>query len=132
MRWGIFWGTLLFDLRKCSKIIQVTMLLHNFIIDCREGRVDRGDDSYFQDFEIETDAMQDELTMATGEAPRALATDNNEPRRRRRPTVDEETQRQLGDDIRHRLTIKLATHEMKRPLQHDMHYNKQGHIYMTS
>ena len=37
MRWGIFWRTLLFDLRKSSDIIQVAMLLHNFIVENREN-----------------------------------------------------------------------------------------------
>ena len=132
MRWGIFWRTLLFDLRKCSKIIQVSMLLHNFIIDSREGRLDDRDNSYFQQFDIIEDSVQDEITEATGEMPRAIVSDNNEPRRCGRPSVEEEEHRQQGILTRHNLTIKLAVHEMKRPLQSDMHYNSHGHIYMTS
>jgi Plant transposon protein len=53
MRWGIFWRTLMFELpKKTTKIIQVCMLLHNFIIDHdREGTR-----SYSQD--ISMDSMQ--------------------------------------------------------------------------
>ena len=108
------------------------MLLHNFIIDSREGRLDDRDNSYFQQFDIIEDSVQDEITEATGEMPRAIVSDNNEPRRCGRPSVEEEEHRQQGILTRHNLTIKLAVHEMKRPLQSDMHYNSHGHIYMTS
>ena len=129
MRWGILWSTLQFDLKKCSKIVQVAMLLHNYIVDSRESQLD---DTYFRQFNIPVDATQVEISQQTGEIPIALATDNNEPRRPGRPTVEEEQFRQTGQDIRHQLTVKLSVHELKRPLQHDMHYNSQGHIYMTS
>jgi DDE superfamily endonuclease len=54
MRWGIFWRTLLFSLKKCAKVIQVGMLLHNFIIDCREAD-DKDDEEFFKNFDIEMD-----------------------------------------------------------------------------
>ena len=132
MRWGIFWRTLLFDLRKSSMIVQVAMLLHNFIIDCREGSFDNRDMSYFQQFDIAMDSLQQQLTQLSGEMPRALATDNNEPRTAGRHSLEQIDMTQLGDTVRSRLTVKLAVHEMRRPLQHDMHYNSHEHIYMTS
>jgi DDE superfamily endonuclease len=130
MRWGIFWRTLAFDLKKSTKIVQVTMLLHNFIIDRRENQsIDR---AYFQDFDIPADSVQDYITEQTGETPQAIATDNNEPRLGGRPSTEELEQREKGITIRERLTVKLAVHDMRRPLEHDMHYNSHGHIYMTS
>jgi DDE superfamily endonuclease len=131
MRWGIFWRTLLFSLKKCAKVIQVGMLLHNFIIDCREAD-DKDDEEFFKNFDIEMDRHQERLTQTTAEIPRPLATDNNEPRPRGRVSHDEMKLRDQGGEVRHRLTIKLATYGMKRPLQHDMKYNKHGHIYFTS
>jgi hypothetical protein len=131
MRWGIFWRTLLFNLKKSAKVVQVAMLLHNFIIDCREAD-DREDDRFFQMFDIQMDTLQVELTHQTGEMPRAIVTDNNEPRPKGRPSAHDLRFRELGTELRHRLMIQLATREMRRPLQHDMHYNSHGHIYMTS
>ena len=57
MRWGILWRTLRFSLRKSIDIIQVCMLLHNFIVDYRQGD-DTADKAFFSDFSIEMDANQ--------------------------------------------------------------------------
>ena len=78
------------------------------------------------------DAVQDELFRQTGEMPRAVVTDNNEPRQRGRVGLEEEKQRVLGEAIRHRLTVKLAANDLKRPMHHDMHYNRHGNIHMSS
>ena len=43
-RWGIFWRTLNFDLAKSQKIVQVRMLLHNFIKS--EGNNDTDDSDW--------------------------------------------------------------------------------------
>jgi DDE superfamily endonuclease len=130
MRWGIFWRKLLFNIRKSAVIVQVTMLLHNFIIDNRENI--SMDTDYFEHFDIPVDPMQDHITEQTGEAPHAVATDNNEPRPAGRPAYDDLKLRDLGISIRERLTVKLAVHDMRRPLLHNMHYNSHGHIYMSS
>jgi hypothetical protein len=50
MRWGIFWRTLRFDLPMYGDIILATMLLHNFIIDEREGAKDPEDSNFFERF----------------------------------------------------------------------------------
>ena len=132
MRWGIFWRTLRFDLQKCTKVIQVGMLLHNFIVEMRQPR-DSEDARFFQDFNIEMDLVQRELTRQTGEMPLPAVTDNNEPGSRGRRSAEDNAMRQAGIKIRQRLTVKLAAGEMKRPMQHhDMEYNKHGNIYLTS
>jgi DDE superfamily endonuclease len=127
MRWGIFWRTLLFELKKCTRIIQAAMLLHNFIID-----FDRPDITYFSDFSIPNDATQANLTRKTGEIPRPMVTDNNEPRTAGRISNRDHENRKIGAEIRRRLTVKLSTHDLRRPLMHDMKYNSFGHVYMTS
>lgn len=62
MRWGIFWRTLRFDLKKSTKIIHICMLLHNHIIDSmREGN-DTEIATFFREFNITMDSIQRELT----------------------------------------------------------------------
>jgi DDE superfamily endonuclease len=116
MRWGIFWRTLLFDLKKSSRVIQVAMLLHNYIVDQR----DEGCTDYFTHFSIVMDDIQQEITDQTGELPRAVVADNNEPRPAGRPTVDILAERQEGAAVRHQLTIRLEVDDLRRPLEHDM------------
>ena len=127
MRWGIFWRTLLFDLKKATRIIQAAMLLHNFIIDN-----DREDERYYQEFTVPNDRTQQELLRITGKIPRPLVSDNNERSVGGRHSREEQYHKEKGKTIRHRLTVKLAINDLKRPLQYDMHYNDLGHIYMTS
>ena len=104
------------------------MLLHNFIIDKREDRA--LDPSSFH-IDV-TDSRQQALTLASGETPRPLVSDNNEPRVGGRRSLCDEELRSLAIATRHRITVDLATRDMKRPLHHDMKYNQYGHIYMTS
>jgi DDE superfamily endonuclease len=130
MRWGILWRTLLFSLQKCGHIIQACMLLQNFLIDHRDSISAREDSVYFQQFEINSqEAIQLEITRQSGEPPRALVTDNNEPHPPGRPTRLEEEQRRYGLNVRDRLTVKLAAHDLKRPLQQNMNNNSHVHIY---
>ena len=131
MRWGILWRTLWFSLSNCTKIIRVCMLLHNFIIDQREG-TDTEDSHFFGNFNVEMDAVQQEITNQSGEMPLALVSDNNEPRRQGRPTIEETEMREMGEEIRLQLMIKLAAHDMRRPMKYDMEYNDYGHVYTTT
>jgi hypothetical protein len=116
--------------KKSANIVQATMLLRNVTIDSREQI--SMDSSYFEQFDIPVENLQDRITEQTGEVPQAVATDNNEPRTGGRPTLEDVKLRALGISIRERLTVKLAVHEMKRSMEHDMHCNAHGHIYMTS
>jgi hypothetical protein len=130
MQWGILWRTLLFSLNKCRHIIQACMLLQNFLIDHKDSISAREDSVYFQQFEVNSqEAIQLEITRQSGERPRALVTDNNEPHPPRRPTRLEEEEWRHGLNVRDRLTVKLAAHDLKRPLQQNMKYNSYGHIY---
>jgi DDE superfamily endonuclease len=74
MRWGLLWRTLRFDLKKCAKIIQVGMLLHNYIVESRlAGNDDEVDRVYFHNFTIDVnDPVQQELLSDTSELPRPL------------------------------------------------------------
>ena len=131
MRWGIFWRTLLYDLKKSSQVIQVGMLLQNFIIENRDDGVH--DNAYFSKFSVDVfDPIQVEITRQTGEIPRAMVSDNNEPKGRGRHTLDETAMALQGAKVRDILTTRLAVNDMRRPMKHDMKYNSYGHIYMTS
>ena len=61
MRWGIFWRTLKFNLKKIIKIVQLCMLLHNHIVDSRQGE-DTEDADFFQNFNVEMDEVQQQMT----------------------------------------------------------------------
>jgi hypothetical protein len=110
---------------------QMKELVSNFIVDERES--DTEDQRYFSNFSIDmNNPIQQALTRKTGELPRAVVTDNNEPLRRGRPTIEEGLQREIGIAIRDRLTVALASNDMRRPMQHDMKYNNNGNIIITS
>jgi len=128
MRWGILWRTLRFDLIKSTKIIQVCMLLHNHIVDCRSG--DTKDAAFFRNFNIHMDIVQTHLTRRSGEVPRALVADNNKPSLGGQPTNEETRMRDIREVFRHRLTVQLASEGLHQPLQHDMHYHSHGNIYI--
>lgn len=127
MQWGIFWRTLGFDLAKSCRIVQAAMSLQNFIIEQRESRLC---DSECWDFTVKMDSSQEQLTRQTGEMPRALASDNDEPHIGGCRSVQGEELRPLGSAVRHRLTIKLACDDMEHPMPHDMECNSHGHIHM--
>ena len=78
------------------------------------------------------DETQQQITRVTGEIPRAVVTDNNEPNPGGRRSKDDNLLRVKGEDIRQRMTIKLSACDLDRPLQFDMHYNQNGNVYMTS
>ena len=132
MRWGVFWRSLRFDLRKCGMTIRAAMLLHNFIIDSRHGAPhDDFDRHCFQDFNIDSNLQsQRRLTRATGESARALVADNNEPRPAGRPSAIEAEERREGERIRNGNVLLLATHNFGRPLHSNMRLNSHGHTCM--
>jgi len=130
MRWGVFWRSLRFDLRKCGLIIQAAMLLHNFIIDEGHG-YDEFDRSCFENFSINRQLeSQRRQTQSTGEQPRALVSDNNEPRPAGRRSDEERQRRDDGERIRNGNVLLLATHSFRRPMHSNMRMNAEGHIYM--
>ena len=130
MRWGVFWRTLRFSLKKSIMIIQVCMLLHDFIVDYRQGD-DTEDKEFFTNFRIEMDDMQKQLTRVTGEAPNATASDNNEPKPRGGRSLEDKEMREHGLKIRERLTVALSTHGLKRPTEPGMRHNSQGNVHLV-
>ena len=125
MRWGIFWRSLQFDLKKCQKIIMVCMLLHNFILENRED--DNADRAYFEDFTIPRNDIQIHLTASTGEIPLSLTIDNGAEAAGGRPSVDVAELKQQGEQIRTRLAIDLASNNLVRPM-YNMYRNKYGNV----
>jgi len=70
-------------------------------------------------------------TASSGEVPRALVTDNNEPRLPGRPTDEERDCPLVGERVRNNSVLLLATHNFRRPINSNMRVNAQGHIYMN-
>ena len=105
------------------------MLLHNFIVDARNEEIDR---EYFEDFHIDMDSVQAELTERTGEMPRPLVSDNNEAPVGGWPLASYLEMQAKGKEIQKRLTMKLAAGGMQRPMQHGMRYNQHGHVYFDA
>ena len=99
------------------------MLLHNYILKDR----DKNAPVIFT--EIDLDSTQNALTTATGKIPIPLVTDNNETRNPGRRSQLEENSHRKGDEKRHDLTVKLAIHNLRRPMQNGMRYNNYGHVY---
>lgn len=122
MRWGIFWRKLQFSLKQTGKIINAAVLLHNFLVDKREGAFESTiERNYFANFNID-----DEDQRTTTEVPNPLVTDNNELNRGGRPIIDEK-----GIEIRKNLTIMLHANDLHRHMNTGMTYNRHGHVYMT-
>ena len=134
MRWGMFWRTMRFSsLKKTGRVIQATMLLHNFIVDERAITVNNSDEcAFFANFDMqENSSYQVRITNETLETPIPLVTDNNEPKPLGRPHKHEELSRRHGYQLRASMTLALSAHNLSRPLETGMKYNKYGNIYMT-
>lgn len=123
MRWGIFWRKLQFSLKETGKIINAAILLHNFLIDKRDGTIESQIERlYFANFNIDE---EDQRTNAE-EIASPLVTDNNEPHKGGRPLID-----LRGKEIRNTLTVLLRSNDLHRYLNNGTTYNRHGHVYMT-
>jgi hypothetical protein len=116
MRWGVFWKKMNFKLVNNGPIINACCFLHNFFIDVRErcSSQEKEDEDFFRHFDMD------------GAEGSCLVTDNNEPNNGGRPTSDTR-----GNDIRDDIARNLYSHDMRRPLQNGMKYNRYGNVYMT-
>lgn len=125
MRWGILWRTLQHDLFKCQHIIQVCMLLHNFIKDKGTDEID-GECNNANDSDWRP---ADDDSTGGGERAFPLVADNNERYHGGRRTQAQELHRAKGEILRRSLTIQLHLQGMYRPLQLGMKYNEYGHVF---
>lgn len=123
MRWGILWRTLQFDLAKCQRIVQVCMLLHNFIKDEADKDED-GDLMASMDFR-----PSDHNSTSNTEHAFPLVVDNNERLVGGRRTQAQEQSRVRGECIRRSLAVLLQLNGMRRPLHSGMRYNEYGHVF---
>ena len=116
MRWGIFWRSLKFDLPFCGKIISGAMLLHNFLVDMRDG----ADLDFFASFSVKTVTDEDCGHGPADEIPLAIVTDNNAPRPPGSKKKDEIECNKEGQSVREVLRGTLDTNDMKRPMRSGM------------
>jgi hypothetical protein len=121
MRFGILWRSLKFDISFVGEIISAACLVHNFIVDLREGE-DLPGPGY--------------VSPTTGFAPDVpttlfpIVTDNNEPKPSGRPKNSVADSKEKGVRLRDTLAIVLDNEGLKRPLQTGCKYNQYGMIYM--
>lgn len=119
LRWGILWRTLIFNLVKSQKIIQVCMLLHNFIKDESDG-----------DINTEcTDWRPTDSSTRGHERAFPLVSDNNEISVRGRRSTTNECLRQEGEVLRRSIAIQLQINGLRRPMHSGMRYNEYGHVF---
>ena len=78
------------------------------------------------------DAIQERVTKVTGELPHALVTDNNKPHPCGQQSLTDAELEAQGRNIQDILTTNLAVHLLRRPMQHGMRYNHEGHVYIVS
>lgn len=119
-RWGILWRTLAFDLTKCQKVIQVCMLLHNFIKEQNDNELNTDDDAEWR--------PSDRGTRGN-ERAFPLVTDNNELDVRGRRSFSQEYNRSRGEAIRRSIAVQLQLQGLQRPMHSGMRYNQYGHVF---
>ena len=116
-RWGILWRTLPFDLAKCQKVVQVCMLLHNFI---KNEAIEDTEDIEWQ---------PRPSTNINSERAFPLVSDNNEQNPRGRPSNLHDGNRSKGESIRRQITAALHSKGLQRPMHSGMRYNQYGHVF---
>lgn len=123
MRWGIFWRKFQFSLKETGKIINAAVLLHNFLIDKRDGTIESQiERTFFANFNIDDEDQRSDAE----EAASPLVSDNNEPKKGGRPIVDPR-----GRELRNNISVLLRTNGMHRYLNNGTTINRHGHVYMT-
>jgi hypothetical protein len=135
------------NITQSGQIISAAALVHNFIIDSREG-VDEDpldvfdEEAYFQQFSANTVAELDNSlfegthsTRPLGVEPlehaAAIVTDNNEPNPGGRRTVASINSKKDGYRLRSLITLHLSLYECFCPKQKGFKYNDAGMIYMN-
>jgi hypothetical protein len=125
MRWGIFWRTMqIMGIDTVGNIVSVAGLVHNFIIDERDGESMNYISSFSHaNLTLEGDHDVNEMLTAT-------AGGNNEPRPRGRPVINDKWLKQRGTGLRETLTWMLAGAELGGPATKGFKFNQCGMVYM--
>jgi len=89
------------------------------------------DEQCFRQFTMELEsAAQRRMTALTGELPRALVSDNNEPKPAGRPSMTEKRMLEEGEILRNTLMLTLSKGNLKRPKESGMRCNDEGLTFM--
>jgi len=70
------------------------------------------------------------MTALAGELPRALVSDNNEPKPAGRPSMTEKRMLEEGEILRNTLMLALSKGNLKRPKESGMRCNDEGLMFM--
>lgn len=130
-RFGLFWRTLKFDTDVSCNIIRSASLLHNFLVDCREGTADK-DVSFLSNLShSDVEAMDRECPPDERDFTDPMVSDNNAPKPAGRPTYDVVDNNKRGSTLRDRLCSDLFEEDLGRPMQNKMRRNGFGHVYFV-
>jgi len=89
----------------------------------------KSEEEFFRVFTTNmSSASQMWITQLTNEAPRALVTDNNEPRPAGRILMSEKRMQEEGRALCNTLMLSLARGKLAWPMERGMKHNDQGLI----
>ena len=106
---GYFWKRLKYVLTNSFLIIEGAMRLHNFLVDYRNNELEDIRTDLSQDFAAFVSDNTDDDAIVPG----VILNDNRRPRGR--ISDDERTRRNKGIELRDKLKLSLANHNMHRP-----------------
>ena len=109
LRWGIFWKRLKYALTNNFLIIEGAMRIHNFLVDYRNNELEDIRTDLSEDFAAFVSDNTDDDAIVPG----VILNDNCRPSGR--ISDDERTRRNKGIEIRDKLKLSLADHNMHRP-----------------
>ena len=99
-RWGIFQHRMGFHLQKAREIIRACAKMHNFLVDYRTEHGENSETLYVSFNEIETTVIKDL---------------NPDPKKRGRPTDDEQRITDLGTQLRRDIATRIKNAGLVRP-----------------
>ena len=129
MRFGLFWRALRFKVGACCQIIRAAALLHNFLVDSREGTDDY---FYFKNLShINVTQPQKECQDEhdDDETVHPLASDNNVQKPAGRKLKKDIERKDKGGKVRMNRTTNLAEEGFGHPLTNRMKVNPMGTVY---
>ena len=138
-RFELFWRILWFDKDKCCDIIRSAALLHNFLVESREGVLEENaikrnvecvgllnvDDVVEMDRLRPVQHQRDDEEDVTD----PMDSDSNQSKPPGRKTSKALAMKSDGVSVRDDLCVELYSAEKGRPKQDKMRYNNFGHVY---
>ena len=111
----------------CCQIIRAAALLHNFLVDSRDGT---DDFFYFKNLShADITQSKKDCQDEDDETVHPLVTDNNAKKPPGRKLKDDIERKNKGEKVRMNITTNLAEEGLGRPFTNRMKVNPVGNIY---